>query len=148
MVKHGRSSTPGARSLGKPCLIHVGTKSGNYPHIYTKGKVRRLNRVILEQKLGRPIKPGYCALHHCDIRTCIEPTHIYEGTKRQNTQDMMRRGRWRGAPGEKHPRACLTVAKVLMIRASKETTTALAKRLGVQFSAVAKARRGDTWGHV
>ena len=46
-----------------------------------------LARYILEQVLGRPIKPGRCALHRCNNKLCIEKTHIYEGTYLQNFYD-------------------------------------------------------------
>lgn len=34
-----------------------------------------------------------CALHHCDNRKCIRPSHIWAGTKKENTHDMMAKGR-------------------------------------------------------
>lgn len=45
------------------------------------------NRVALERKLGRPIRPGYWALHRCDRPACINPEHLYEGTRADNTRD-------------------------------------------------------------
>jgi hypothetical protein len=35
-------------------------------------------------------------LHHCDNPPCINPDHLYIGTKKDNTQDMTARGRDRG----------------------------------------------------
>jgi transposase-like protein len=55
-----------------------------------------VHRVALAEKLGRPIRPGMKALHHCDNPPCHEPEHIYEGTSAQNNQDTIERGRWRG----------------------------------------------------
>jgi hypothetical protein len=48
-------------------------------------------RLVLERKLGRPIKPGYFACHHCDWPPCVNADHIYEGTKSDNTRDMWER---------------------------------------------------------
>jgi hypothetical protein len=62
-----------------------------YPEITIDGKQRRVNRLVLERKLGRPIKPGYFACHTCDYRPCVNPNHIYEGTRADNARDMVER---------------------------------------------------------
>jgi hypothetical protein len=60
-----------------------------------RGDYERAHVVALEGKLGRPLLPGHGALHHCDVRACIEPRHLYEGTHAQNNQDMRDRKRHR-----------------------------------------------------
>ena len=52
---------------------------------------KRVNRVVLEQKLGRPMRPGYYALHTCDYKSCVNPDHLYEGTPADNMQDLVLR---------------------------------------------------------
>lgn len=47
----------------------------------------------LEEKLGRPLKPWYEACHHCDVRNCIEPEHLFEGTHGDNMKDAIKKGR-------------------------------------------------------
>lgn len=47
----------------------------------------KVSRLALEHKLGRPIKPGYLALHTCDYPPCINPNHLYEGTRKENMRD-------------------------------------------------------------
>jgi hypothetical protein len=48
-------------------------------------------RAVLARKLGRPIKPGYFACHHCDYPPCINPDHLYEGTPSDNQRDRWER---------------------------------------------------------
>jgi hypothetical protein len=42
------------------------------------------------------LQPEEHALHHCDVRSCINPEHLYRGDVAQNMADKMRRGRWKG----------------------------------------------------
>ena len=62
-----------------PCKVYTGTLNNNgYSHKH---------RPALEARLGRPIRPGYQAAHHCDNRACYEPTHLFEATQVDNERD-------------------------------------------------------------
>jgi hypothetical protein len=58
-----------------------------------RGQVARAHRLVLERKLGRLIRLGYEACHRCDNKGCLNPSHIYEGTRSENRQDIFRRKR-------------------------------------------------------
>jgi uncharacterized protein YeaC (DUF1315 family) len=55
------------------------------------GKPELATRVAFHLAHGRWPEP--CALHTCDNGLCVEPSHLYEGTKHQNTADMVSRDR-------------------------------------------------------
>lgn len=58
------------------------------------GRVKKkASRIILARRLGRTIRQGYCALHTCDVRRCVNEDHIYEGTYQDNANDAIARNR-------------------------------------------------------
>jgi hypothetical protein len=53
----------------------------------------KVTRVVLSYRLGRDLLPGMMALHTCDVRSCVEKTHLWEGTHQDNMNDMKKKGR-------------------------------------------------------
>jgi hypothetical protein len=89
-------------------------------------------------------------LHHCDVRCCVNPDHLFLGDALINSHDAKSKGRLRYTPrrvlrGEEKSQAKLNWDKVIEIRSSTETATALAKRFGVSFSLIASIRRNQNW---
>lgn len=62
------------------------------------------------------IPVGLLVLHHCDNRRCVNPEHLFLGTARDNTQDMIRKGRGKLGTGHMNVRHWLPDATVLEIR--------------------------------
>lgn len=95
-------------------------------------------------RVARLVKPitGQ-ALHHCDVRCCVNPEHIYDGDAQDNRDDAVRRGRQ--AKGERHGRARLAANAVAAIRQSSDHWSALADRYGIARSTVYAIRSGRLW---
>lgn len=49
-----------------------------------------------------PIPDGLFVLHHCDNPACCEITHLFLGTAKDNTADMIAKGRYRGGSDLTH----------------------------------------------
>ena len=85
--------------------------------------------------------------HKCDMRSCVNPTHLFLATRKENMQDMVRKGR--SLKGELQPNAKLTAADVREIRAKWDkgmTVTALGQRFGIRHSHVRRILTGERWG--
>lgn len=51
------------------------------------GNVAYAHRIALAAALGRPLGPGMLACHKCDEKSCVRPSHLYEGSKSDNELD-------------------------------------------------------------
>lgn len=63
---------------------------------------RRAHRVAWEFVNGKIIN-RLLVLHKCDVRKCINPSHLFLGTQLDNMQDMIEKGRKVVASGDDHP---------------------------------------------
>ncbi len=66
--------------------------SHEYGQLTFKRRGLLAHRASYEVHCG-PIPKGQFVLHHCDNRFCINPDHLYLGSPRNNTDDMIARGR-------------------------------------------------------
>ncbi len=94
-------------------------------------------------------------LHHCDNRSCVNPRHLYLGTAKQNTRDMLDRGRHRTRRGSANPFAKLTEWQVQRIRQEHNPVRgygrgyrALAKKYGVNRTTISRIVRWQKWHHL
>jgi hypothetical protein len=80
------------------CTISPLTKSSSgYANkrlrINGEWKTLTVHRLVLENSLGLQLRPEYFACHTCDVRNCINPNHLWEGSRRENSQDRFKKGR-------------------------------------------------------
>lgn len=130
------------------------TTSKGYGNFYLNGRHVSAHRVSWELSRGR-IPDGLFVCHRCDNRRCVNPSHLFLGTAKDNTQDMLKKGRCRNLgshKGEAHHFAKLTADKVRIARALYETgqhsQQEIASLFGVGQTSMGDAVRGRTWAHI
>ena len=96
------------------------------------------------------IPEGMCILHKCDNEKCVNIDHLFLGTMKDNSNDMIKKGR-RVVPdqrGEKNPSAKLTYAKVNEIRklrSSGLSSKEIAFRYRISINYVYILCKGQRW---
>ncbi len=158
------------------CWVWIGSRNkANYGRI---GSRELGQRVILAHRLSwelhnGPIPDGLFVCHHCDNPPCVNPTHLFLGTKVDNARDMAAKGRHafqqhpeRAARGEKngshthpeclprgehHHRAKLTdddVRAIRMLRNAGHTMPSLATQFGVTLGTIKRVVYRKGWVHI
>jgi len=100
-------------------------------------------------KHGRYPRPGYEACHTCDVRSCVNDAHLFEGTRKDNMQDASRKGRT--TKGERSAMAKLSLTKATEIRAKYAAGVegqALAKEYGVSKATISGVVNKRRWSEV
>jgi hypothetical protein len=136
------------------CWEWVGSTSRDgYGGIRIKGRLYRTHRLAYE--LARESIPQSLQVcHTCDNRLCCNPEHLWLGTAIDNALDCIAKGRAHRNPriGEKHVRAKLTTADVLVIRAAYATgtisTNELARQYAVSQALIWKIVHRVIWKHI
>jgi hypothetical protein len=96
------------------------------------------------------IPQGMFVMHRCDNPECTNPEHLILGTPKENTQDMIRKGRKKtvAVAGIGNGKSILDEEKVRFIRSSNLSHAEVGRILGVSPNCVRGVRIGRTWSHV
>jgi hypothetical protein len=95
------------------------------------------------------IPKGMCVCHSCDNRKCVNPSHLFLGSLKDNMRDMVKKGR--NATGSKIGTSKLTEEMVLEIRKMRiegKEYQELCDNFGVCWETIAVICRNKQWKHV
>lgn len=119
------------------------------------GKGGKRGGYILAHRLSwevfhkEPIPDGLFICHSCDNRGCVNPAHLFAGTRRQNVDDMLQKSRQ--AHGQRQGGSKLTDKDVLEIRqlgAKGIRHEEIASKFGVNRALIGYILRGKIWKHL
>ncbi len=139
--------------------------SGGYGQIMLNGVTYRAHRLLYEIANG-PIPAGLCVCHRCDVRSCVNPAHLFLGTYQDNKHDCMSKKRDFWSRDNRQASAFLSAARsrvknyrrvqklteqdVIELRrlAGAMTQDALAAKFGISQSTVHNIVKGKYWSHI
>ena len=97
-----------------------------------------------------PIPKNSFVCHHCDNRRCVRPDHLYSGTAKDNSSDIVARSPEVFRRGERARNVKLKEFQVFEIRAKSESRTiaSLAREYSVSERCIEKVVKRMTWTHI
>lgn len=147
------------------CWLWTGHKiPRGYGRLRLNGRLILAHRVAYELEIG-PVPNGLLVLHHCDVRACVNPAHLFLGTHADNAADRDAKGRqakgnrhgnytkpWAVPRGEKAAGATTTDANARAIIAAwlahNGTHEEIAKRHSVSVRTMRSIVYGEKWKHL
>ncbi len=131
------------------CWLWTGyVRPNGYGSIGINYKEYKAHRVSYFLEHGR-IDNDTLILHRCDVRACVNPAHLFQGTPKDNSQDAVRKGRNTRLYGEQNGKAKLTRAAITKIRrlykAGGVFQRELAEQFGVCEATISYVINGGRW---
>jgi hypothetical protein len=103
------------------------------------------------EAINGAVPDGLHVLHHCDVRRCCNPDHLFLGTHQDNMRDRESKGRGHQMRGSKTGTSKLTerdVGIIKMLLGLGVKGVRLGSLFQVTPDAVSKIRKGRNWAHV
>lgn len=131
-------------------------EKNGYGKITFRRKRQSVHRLSYSSFKG-DIPEGMDVCHRCDVRHCVNPEHLFVGTRKQNMEDCVNKGRQAKGDklqhlvGEKCNFSKLCSDDVIQIRKLKSEgvkTSEIAFKFNVSGDNIRRIVRRDTWSHI
>jgi hypothetical protein len=131
------------------CWLWTGSLSGSgYGQFIFNGSLMGAHRASWIIVNGA-IPSGMFICHYCDVKTCVNPAHLFAGSPLLNMQDMMEKGRdllGRRKQGDKIKR--LSDEEARYVIASTLSHAQLGKKFGVHRGTIQQIKARRTYKHL
>lgn len=120
-----------SKAASTKCWVWTGGTSKNKNHRRPYFRGTPAYRYIFV-KVVRPLARHEFVCHTCDNPMCVNPSHMFVGSQKDNMQDAVAKKRKVGRPHKQHPQ----LQEMRELRAAGATNYAIAKRLKIDHSVV------------
>ena len=118
--------------------------STGYGQFWFAGKLWRAHRLSYFFTTG--IKSELYILHNCNNRSCVNPSHLREGTQADNMEDRRKSGYVHQTKGRKL--SATQVREIKLALLDGISNTVLGRRFGVDRTSIRAIKQGRCWRHV
>jgi len=120
-------------SFGDSCSVWTGAMKGNgYGNVRVQTRNITAHRRAYELFIG-PVPDGIDVCHSCDNRACVNPNHLFLGTRQENMNDASAKGRARGKFGRVSSDTCNEIYRLHWCGAS---FSEIGRRVGLNKTSV------------
>jgi hypothetical protein len=133
------------RGMPDECWLWRGARmKGGYGN-FAAGMRRWVGAHVFSCELAYGQVPDGMQVNHTCKKTrhCVNPRHLYAGTRKQNSEDQIRDGTKRS--GERHGRAKLTEAQARSILSDARPYAHISRDYGISEPAISFIKTGKTW---
>ena len=99
------------------------------------------HRLMYKIAYGEILKSDDCICHTCDNRLCVNPFHMWKGTRSENTLDMHQKGRFKHVPRPKKLKKYQVILIQCFLSLGQKVKT-LAEHFNVSKSTISKIKNG------
>jgi|ERR1035437_282116 hypothetical protein len=134
------------KPIGEGCWIWTACKNTDGYGKMDNKLAHRISWIIH----NGPIPEGMNVCHHCDNPPCVNPTHLFLGTYKDNTQDMVEKSRGGKSKGIDRPDNKLTEKQVREIKFGKTPKNQIecGKLYNISGPTIWSIRNGKKWKHI
>jgi hypothetical protein len=129
---------------GDGCWLWTGRVGiSGYGMFYFHGKLTTAHRAIFRMENPTVSVDGMDICHRCDNRLCVRPDHLFVGTRKQNMEDMSKKGR--SLRGWRNSRAKLNQDQVEEIKRDMRRHGPIAEEYGVDRAVISRIKSGKAY---
>ena len=134
------------------CWEWIGGKDSKGYGNYSGGPGGRAHIVAYANLVGH-VPIGMCVCHHCDNPACVNPDHLFLGTKNDNNKDRHAKGRTSRMSrnvGSKHGMSVIDediARRIVSMKQEGMRQVDIASNLSVSTQLVSLVVQGKRWNH-
>lgn len=125
------------------CWLWVGASKGNgYGSFVYQGKAQQAHRVAY-QLFVKDIEKGKDVCHTCDNRMCVNPDHLFIGTRSDNMRDMSLKGR--GAGGNRKHLKEFQIQEIRQRLISGHSPRAISQSMDINYATIISIKNNKSY---